>query len=145
MKRNNRILLVCDDETARGLYLQSLADISHNVEFVDDADDALEAIDRQPYDLVLLDVHISAVPLLRTIKEKTPNSEVVVIADSPKLAAAKEAVGFGAFDYVGKPLGPQDVVRISGAALAHKGWVCMREQKPWMNQAGCSSLPPIRR
>ena len=43
------------------------------------------------------------------------------------LETAKESVALGAFDYLAKPVGPQDVIQVTHEALVHKGWVLRRE------------------
>jgi DNA-binding NtrC family response regulator len=129
MKKNSKILLVCDDEALRGAYLKSLAYISRDVEFVGDADGALAAVKLQSFDLVLLDLRSSATVILRSIKQNSPASEVVVLTSDPHLAGAKEAVRLGAYDYVAKPVGPDEVLNLSDAALRHKGWALHAEQR----------------
>jgi len=130
MKKNNRILVVCDDDAARGAYLESLATSFRNVEFVDDGEEAVHAVAERPFDLVLLDVQAPGAAILRSIKQKSPDSEVVVITGRPDLAGAKEAVQLGAYDYVGKPVGRHEVISLSSAALTHKSWALHAEQRP---------------
>ena len=129
VKKNYKILLVCDDE-ARSAYLKSLAHISRNVEFVCDGDEAVAAIEQRTFDLVLLDVRTPIVAMLRAVKLKSPDSEVVVVANHPNLADAKETVRLGAYDYVAKPVGPYEVINLSGAALTHKRWALRTEHRP---------------
>jgi len=128
MKNNDRILLVCDDKVVRRHYLESLASISRNVEFVGDGDEALQAIEQQPFDLVMLDIRFPETAL-RAVKQKSPDSEVVVMTSSPNLAGAKEAVRLGAYDYVAKPVGPHEMIDLSRAALTHKSWALHVEQR----------------
>jgi len=130
MNKNYKILLVCDDEAIRSAYLKSLAHISRNVEFVCDGDEAVAAIEQRTFDLVLLDIRTPTAAILRTVKLKSPDSEVVVVASQPNLAGAKEAVRLGGYDYVAKPVGPHEVINLSGAALTHKRWALHAEQKP---------------
>ena len=129
MKKNSKILLVCDDEPLRGAYLKSLTYISRDVEFVGNADGALEAVKLQSFDLVLLDLRNSATAILRAIKQNSPESEVVVLTSDPHLAGAKEAVRLGAYDYITKPVGPDEMISLSGAALTHKSWALHSEQR----------------
>ena len=111
-------------------YLKSLAHISRNVEFVSDGDEALAAIEQRTFDLVLLDIRTPTAAILRTVKLKSPDSEVVVVASQPNLAGAKEAVRLGGYDYVAKPVGPHEVIDLSGAALTHKRWALHAEHRP---------------
>jgi len=127
MKNNDRILLVCDDDAVRGAYLESLATSFRNVQFVADGTEALQAMAQGPFDLVLLDVKPPGAAILRSIKQANPDSEVVVITGQPNLAGAKEAVRLGAYDYLGKPIGPDKMISVSSAALTRKGWALHAE------------------
>ena len=129
MKKNDRILLVCDDDAARGMYLESLATSFRHIEFVADGDEALQAMEQGPFDLVLLDLHPPGTAILRSIKQVSPDSEVVVITAQPNLAGAKEAVRLGAYDYLGKPIGRDRMISVSSAALTHKGWALHAEHR----------------
>ena len=122
MKKDNRILVVCDDEAACGAYMESLVTNFRNVEFVATGEEALQAVDGRGFDLVLLDDQAPGAALLRSIKQTTPDSEVVVITGQPNIAGAKEAVRLGAYDYVGKPVGPDKMISLSSGALTHKSW-----------------------
>ena len=39
---------------------------------------------------------------------------------------AKQAVQLGAFDYVAKPVGPQDVINVTDGAFTRKQWALHR-------------------
>jgi DNA-binding NtrC family response regulator len=42
------------------------------------------------------------------------------------VASAKEAVRLGAYDYVAKPVAPQDVISVTDGAMTHKQWALRR-------------------
>ena len=96
-----------DDETVRQSYLRSLESISNNIEAASDGEEALQTMEQKPFDVVLLDMRMpgqDGLSVLRTIKQKWPESEVVIITGYPTVASAKEAVRLGAYDYVAKPV-----------------------------------------
>ena len=130
LNKKSSILLVCDDEAARGAYLESLAASFRDVEFVENGDEALQAVEQHPFDLVVLDLQVPGAPILRSIKQRSPESEVVVITGRPNLAGAKEAVRLGAYDYIGKPVGAHEMISLSNAALRRKGWALHAEHWP---------------
>lgn len=126
---HRNVLIVDDDETVRLAYLRSLRGAWCDVEAVADGSAALRAMERQPYDLVVLDLRmpgIDGMSVLKTIKEKWPESEVVVITGYPCVETAKEAVKLGAHDYLAKPVGPDDVIRAASAAMREKMWTLRR-------------------
>jgi len=121
----NRILIVDDDETVRRSYLRSLESVSCNIEAACDGDEALQTMAQKPFDVVLLDMRMpgqDGLTVLRTIKQNWPDSEVVIITGYPTVDSAKEAVRLGAYDYIAKPVGPQDVINVTDGAITHKYW-----------------------
>ncbi len=129
MSDKNRILIVDDDETVRRSYQRSLQCISCNVEAASDGEEALQTMERNPFDVVLLDIRMpgqDGMSVLRTIKRKWPESEVVIITGYPTVDSAKEAVQLGAYDYVAKPVGPQDVINVTDGAITRKHWALHR-------------------
>jgi DNA-binding NtrC family response regulator len=129
MSDKNRILVVDDDEVVRWSYQRSLQSASRNVEASSDGDEALQTMEQNPFDVVLLDLRMpgqDGLSVLRTIKQKWPESEVVIITGYPTVASAKEAVRLGAYDYVAKPVAPQDVISVTDGAMTHKQWALRR-------------------
>ena len=129
MSDTNRILIVDDDEVVRRAYLRSLQSVSCEVAAASDGEEALQTMERNPFDVVLLDLRMpgqDGLSVLRTIKQKWPESEVVIITGYPTVASAKEAVRLGANDYVAKPVGPQEVINVADSARRRKQWALRR-------------------
>ncbi|MGO9008170.1 MAG: response regulator [Beijerinckiaceae bacterium] len=129
MSDKNRILVVDDDEVVRWSYLRSLQSLSCNVAAASDGEEALQTMEQHPFDVVLLDMRMpgqDGLSVLRAIKQKWPESEVVIITGYPTVDSAKEAVRLGAYDYVAKPVGPQDVINVTDNAITRKHWALRR-------------------
>ncbi len=129
MSDKNRVLIVDDDEVVRWSYLRSLQSVSCNVAAASDGEEALQTMERSPFDVVLLDMRMpgqDGLSVLRTIKQKWPDSEVVIITGYPTVDSAKEAVRLGAYDYVAKPVGPQEVINVTDGAMTRKHWALRR-------------------
>ena len=129
MTDKNRILIVDDDDVVRRSYLRSLESISCQVAAASDGEEALQTMEQSPFDVVLLDIRMpgqDGLSVLRTIKQKWPESEVVIITGYPTVDSAKEAVRLGAYDYVAKPVGPQDVNNVADGAKTRKQWALRR-------------------
>ena len=129
MSNKTRILIVDDDEVVRWSYLRSLESISCNVEAACDGEQALQTMEQNPCDVVLLDLRMpgqDGLSVLRTIKQKWPESEVVIITGYPTVESVKEAVRLGAHDYVAKPVGPEDVIKVTDSAITCKHWALHR-------------------
>ena len=125
MNARTNILVVDDDEVVRLSHMRSLATAHCNVEAAWNGSEALHAMERHPFDVVLLDLRMpgmDGMTVLKTIKERWPESEVVVITGYPSIETAKEAVRLGAYDYLAKPVGPDDVINAACAAMTQKKW-----------------------
>lgn len=124
------ILIVDDEEIVRLSHLRTLAGTHCDAQTAWDGPEALRAMERHPFDVVLLDLRMpgqDGMAVLRTIKQRWPESEVVVITGYPSLETAKEAVRLGAYTYLAKPVSPDEVVRVASGAATHKRWALHRE------------------
>ena len=129
MSDKNRILIVDDDEVVRWSYQRSLQSVCCDVAAASDGEEALQTMERNPFDVVLLDLRmpgLDGLSVLRAIKQKWPESEVVIITGYPTVDSAKEAVRLGAHDYIAKPIGPQDVIDVTDSAVTRKHWALRR-------------------
>ena len=130
MENKLKVLIADDEEVVRLSFLRILASTECSVQAVLNGNEALQAMERQPFDVVLLDLRmpgIDGMSVLKTIKEKWPASEVVIITGYPSVETAKEAVRLGAHDYLAKPVGPQEVINATNAAIVQKKWSLHRE------------------
>lgn len=71
-----------------------------------DAAEAKEALNREPIDLVLLDIFMpkaNGLALLKEIRKEEKSIDVIVISAANDLSSIKTALRFGAVDYLIKP------------------------------------------
>ena len=125
MKDKANILIVDDEEVVRHSHLRSLASTGCTARVAEDGKTALDVMERDPFDVVLLDLRmpdIDGMDILKTIKNRWPDCEVVVITGYPSIESAKQAVKLGAFDYLAKPVGPDEVVKAANDAMVQKQW-----------------------
>jgi len=125
MNEKANILIVDDEEVVRLSHLRSLEGTDCNARTVEDGREAISVMEQQPFDVVLLDLRmpdIDGMDVLKTIKQRWPDSEVIVITGYPSLETAKEAVRLGAFNYLAKPVGPNDVIKAANDAVIQKRW-----------------------
>lgn len=131
MNEKPRILVVDDEEVVRRSYVRSLAGEHCNVEVASNGPAALRAMGQGSFDVVLLDLlmpGMNGMTVLKTIKQQWPESEVVIITGYPAVETAKEAVTLGAYDYLAKPAGPDDIINAANGAMLHKRWLLRHEQ-----------------
>lgn len=137
-----KVLVVDDDEVVRVSYLRSLESISRDIAAASDGNEALQTMEQTPFDVVLLDMRMpgqDGMSVLRTIKQRWPQSEVVIITGYPSVAGAKEALRLGAYDYVAKPVGPQEVINVTDGAMTRKHWALHRIPEAGVANGGAVS------
>ena len=81
MIANVNVLVVDDEEVVRRSHLRVLSGKRCHVEAVDDGEKALKAMEAKRYDVVLLDLRmpgIDGMSVLRTMRERWPESEVII-------------------------------------------------------------------
>lgn len=125
------ILIVDDEEIVRRSHLRSLSGTGCYAEAAADGDEALQSMERRRFDVVLLDLRmpgLDGMDVLKTIKTRWPDSEVVVITGYPTIESAKEAVRLGAYNYIAKPVGPEDLIKAANEAWTQKRWALHRDQ-----------------
>jgi DNA-binding NtrC family response regulator len=119
------ILIVDDEEVVRRSFSRVLDGAHCRTESAVDGEEALRALARERFDVVLLDQRMpgtDGITVLKTIKARWPDSEVVMITGYPNVETAKEAVRLGAFDYLAKPVAPDTVIHAARSAALRKRW-----------------------
>ncbi len=104
--RKGRILLVDDDPQIRRILSKILAQLDCDVSTAPSGEEALELIEKNPYDLVLLDIRLpgmDGIEVLREIKTRSPATSVVVITAYGSVENAIKAMKLGADDFLQKP------------------------------------------
>jgi DNA-binding NtrC family response regulator len=125
MSEKPNILIVDDEEVVRRSYTRVLSGAHCHTQSAENAEEAMRALARQPFDVVLLDLRMpgqDGITVLKAIKERWPESEVVVITGYPSVETAKEAVRLGACDYLAKPVDPDAVIHATRDAVLRKRW-----------------------
>ncbi|MFH1678430.1 MAG: response regulator [Candidatus Omnitrophota bacterium] len=121
----NPKLLVVDDEEAVGqVFQRALGKKNFEVHVIQDAKQALEEIEKNFFNLLIVDFKLpgmNGVELLKKIKEINPYIEVIIITGYGTTQSAVNAIKLGAFDYIDKPF---DIVEIERKIKA-----CLERQK----------------
>ena len=125
MSKQSSVLIVDDEDIVRRAHLRSLATTGCETRVAGDGTEAIRLMEEQPSDVILLDIRmpgLDGMEVLRTLKSRWPESEVVIITGYPNLDSAKQAVRLGACDYIAKPVAPEDVVKAANEAMTQKRW-----------------------
>lgn len=114
------VLVVDDEPGIRELLAQILVDEGYTVATVATGEEALGALSKEIFDVVLLDVQLpglNGLEILRQLKASGNRVPVVMISGHATVEQAAEAVREGAADFLEKPLGLERVLVTVGNVL----------------------------
>jgi two-component system response regulator HydG len=120
----NPKILVVDDDTAFCVMLKTfLQKKGFDVVNAFSGAQAIEQLKDAAFDVVLTDIRLpdsDGLQLLKYIRENSLHASVILMTGYTDIKAAVNAMKLGAFDYVGKPINPDEILHIVGLALAKK-------------------------
>ena len=99
------ILVVDDDENIRDT-LYDLLSAEHDCQTAETAEQALARLEVDSYDVVLTDISmpgLSGLELLGTVRQKYPDTPVIIISGISDQEHAQGLIRLGAFEYLLKP------------------------------------------
>lgn len=102
----SKILVVDDEQSMRDFLAIMLKKEGHEVVTAGNGSDALKAIQAEIFDLVITDVKMpgmDGIEVLKTIKDISPETVVIMITAFATAETAVEAMKIGAYDYIIKP------------------------------------------
>ena len=101
------ILVVDDEVNIRNALVTMLEKKGHQVRGVGTGEEALEQLEAATVDLVITDLRmpgIGGMEFLRRLKDSRPDTDVVVMTAYGSIDTAVEAMRYGAYDYLTKPI-----------------------------------------
>src|SRR4030043_1872214 len=114
------ILIVDDEPSVRDSLLQLCTVDGYRVDTAEDAATALKKLQEKPWDIILLDIKMpgmDGIELQHRIKQIDPNIVTIIITAYASVDTAIQALKDGAFDYVTKPIDPEDLSRLIRNAI----------------------------
>jgi len=116
-----RIFVVDDDTSSRELLSRILAGEGHHVTALSDGHEALQRLAADgPPDLVVSDIRMGEVDGLQltdALRERAPDTPVLLVTAFGNIDGAVEAIRRGAFDYVSKPYDVDGIKMVVARAL----------------------------
>jgi DNA-binding NtrC family response regulator len=123
--RNARVLLVDDDDAFRKVYRGLLVSEGHDVVEADDRQGAREALEREAFDAVLLDLMLppdgsaqKGLEELSALLNLRPSTKIVVVSGVGDVPHMVQAVRRGAYDFLTKPVDPDVLLIVVQRAVA---------------------------
>ena len=120
---NERVLIVDDEKNIVTSLQEILNDEGYEIITAEDGLEALEMVQAEPPDLVLLDIWIpgiDGIEVLQTIKTYHPEIEVLVMSGHGTIDTAVKATKLGAYDFIEKPFSLDQLVLSVERALKQK-------------------------
>jgi two-component system response regulator HydG len=118
-----RILIVDDEPSVRDSLSRWFRDDGFEVSVAEGANDALTRLAERRWDLALVDIRMrgtDGIELQRRMKEIDPELVVIMMTGYASVDTAVTALKQGAYDYLTKPLDPEEVAHIVKNALSHR-------------------------
>ena len=110
-----RILVVDDDPIVLDSCRRILEAEGFDVQAVSSADNALETVKNNGFDLLLIDVKMpghDGMYLMREVKERWPEIPVIVMSGYPTPETITDGITMGAAKFIAKPFTPDELLEM---------------------------------
>ncbi|MCR8843294.1 response regulator [Paenibacillus sp. SC116] len=137
-----KVMIVEDDPMVREFnkhYLQQMSGFQH-ITSVSNGDEALDVLQNEPIDLILLDIYMpgmNGLQLLETIRLRDQSVDVIVITAASDIVSVKKALRLGAVDYLIKPF---EFSRFQAALHTYREEVNLMQSQNQMSQEELDKL-----
>jgi len=133
-------ILVVDDEINVIESFKRLLEDDYKVLTATNGEEALEKIEKENLDIVLLDIRMpemDGIEVLRRIREMSENVDVIVITAVSTMRTAIEAMKLGAYDYITKPFEVDEVIVSINKALEKR---CLAREVSYLRSEVAKSV-----
>jgi len=116
-------ILIIDDEIAICSSLSFALEDEYRIWTETDAEKGLKLLETENIDGILLDLNLgktNGLDILKTIKEKNPETVVIIMTAYGTIESTVEAVKAGAYHYLTKPLNLEEVKLLLSKALTYQ-------------------------
>ena len=120
---SDTICIVDDEQPNLDGLSPILEDEGYQVTVATSGEDALQVIQREPPDVVLLDIwmpKLDGLEVLKRVREQFPNVLVIMMSGHASIETAVKATKLGAYDYLEKPLDLEKVTILVRNALRQR-------------------------
>ena len=142
------VLVVDDHQPARDSMADVLRQAGHRVACRSSAAEALQLVSRERFDCIVTDLKMpgmNGVEFIIQLEERRYGAQVVMVTAHASVATAVEAMRHGAFDYIEKPFGVEQLEQLVAQAIRH-GRLIQEDSAGQRDPCGCGSglalVPP---
>jgi DNA-binding response OmpR family regulator len=150
MGADGRSVLVVDDDEMNRLTLAGLLESEgYRAHTVEDGYRALEALEEEPFDAILLDILMPGIDGLEVLRQVKADSRmwripVVVISAVDETSSIVRCLELGAEDFVSKPFDPVVLRARINAALARRRFGTLEAEYQKMLQAQAAEIEALK-
>jgi len=118
-----KLLIIEDDLTFSQILEGFLTKHNHEVQVAHEVKKSLLLLDQQIFDLLLIDYRLpdgTGLDILSHLREKGLHQPVIIMTSFNDVRTAVRSIQLGAFDYITKPVNPDELLMIISNALGKK-------------------------
>ncbi len=118
-----KLLIVDDELSVRDSLAKWFAEEGYDVATAESANEALTRVAEQTFDVALVDIKMrgtDGIELQRRLHEIYPDMLVIIMTGYASVETAIAALKNGAYDYVNKPLDPDEIAHLVAKAMSHR-------------------------
>jgi DNA-binding NtrC family response regulator len=122
-KKMIRILIADDDKNLRKILMDGLSDAGFDTSETDSGIKAVELLEKEEYDILLLDLNmpgLSGIDVLKNIKALDIPTEAIILTGHGTVSNAVEAMKHGAYDFLTKPFKMEELKAVIEKAYEKK-------------------------
>jgi len=126
MAKKIRILVVDDEPAVREAMTDWLREDGYEVAAAASGFEAVEKVEEQDWNIMLLDLKMpgmDGIETMKQVKERSPEIEIIMVTAFATVDTAVEAMRQGAFDYLVKPVEPEELDLQIKKILSHQNLV----------------------
>jgi DNA-binding NtrC family response regulator len=123
VEAQGKLLIVDDELSVRDSLGKWFREEGYEIGTAESASDALTRMAENKWDLALVDIKMrgtDGIELQRRLRELDPDLTVIIMTGYASVETAVTALKNGAYDYVSKPLDPDEIAHLVKKALAHR-------------------------
>jgi two-component system, NtrC family, response regulator HydG len=118
-----KLLIVDDELSVRDSLAKWFTEEGYEVATAESANEALTRVAEQTFDVALVDIKMrgtDGIELQRRLHEIYPDMLVIIMTGYASVETAVAALKNGAYDYVNKPLDPDEIAHLVTKAMSHR-------------------------
>ncbi len=115
MTSPTRILVIDDEQVVCQSCFRILSEEGYAVETTCNGHEGLTKAEQMPYDILIVDLKmpgIGGMEVLQRVRERHPETDVLVITGYSTVETAVQAMKLGAYDYICKPFSPDELALV---------------------------------